>query len=767
MIGKTISHYRIVEKLGGGGMGVVYKAEDTRLGRAVALKFLPPELVRDRQALERFEREARAASSLDHPNICTIYEIGEDDGQPFLAMQLLEGQTLKHCIDGKPLDSGLMLDLAIQITDALDAAHAKGIVHRDIKPANIFVTQRGQAKILDFGLATIAAAKAEVLSGASASDDPTLGNDVQLTTPGTALGTVAYMSPEQARGEPVDARSDLFSFGVVLYEMATGRGPFTGATSAVTFDAILNRQPQPASQVNAQLPVELARVITRLLSKRPDDRYSSSRELLQELQAFSRTRQQYDSQPSGTAASRAIPSMAVLPFTNLSAEPDNEYFSDGLSEELINALAGLPGLRVASRTSAFRFRGRDADIREIGRQLNGHAVLEGSVRRAGKRLRITAQLVSVADGYHLWSQRYDREMADIFDIQDEITSAILKTLAPTLAGQQESLAQRHSENLQAYELYLKGRHFLEQRMQPTLRAAVECFQAAIDLDPTYALAHAGLGDSFSILRAYGYMSLAEGRPRAEAAVNRALDLAPGMAEPQMAVALCKCIFSANWPDAEPHFRTALELQPQSSPVLAHLGLFLSTRHRFREAAAYTAKATELDPLSPFIHGVAGLAMYGSRRYEDSIRYAERALELNPDFVLGLWPLGLAHCRLGQTARAIEVYERLATLTKRAAIFVGILGMAYALAGDREKALRLRDELVERTAREYVAPISAIPIYIGLGDRDGAFEQLKMQVAESQSGWSLETLLNPYLDELWAEPRFVELFDRLRLVRSVD
>jgi len=754
--GTRFGPYEIDAPLGAGGMGEVYRGRDTRLERKVAVKILPPHLSSNPELKKRFEREARTISSLQHPHICVLYDLGNDHGTDFLVMEYLEGETLAERLQHNAMPVGEILRIGIEVADALDKAHGEGIVHRDLKPANIFLTKQGHTKILDFGLATCRPGNG--LDSDSLAEGETLGPDNQLTSPGQAVGTVAYMSPEQARGERLDARSDLFSFGVVLYEMATGQRPFPGTTTAITFEAILNRQPRPVRDFNASIPAGLDRAMQRLMSKNPADRQRSAQELLEELRTIQAAEKQDSS--GSTRTGRKIPSIAVLPFTNQSADPDNQYFSDGLSEDLISAMARLPGLHVASRTSAFRFRGQEGDIREIGRQLNVEAVLEGSVRRSGKRLRITAQLVNVADGYHLWSERYDREIADIFDIQDEITAAIVKTLEPTLAGQQQALTRRHSENLQAYELYLRGRHFWDQRMETTLRSALECFRAAISLDPDYALAHAGLADAFSILCVYGYLAPAQARPRAEEAVKRAMELEPMLAEVQFSMGLFECIFALRFAEGEKYFWKGLELQPRSSTIHSYLSLFLSTRHRFEEAVVEAKKALELDPLSPFTWGVCGLSMHCARRFEESMRYAERALELQPNYVLGLWPLALATCSLGQISRSIEVSERLVSLTRRGTVFVGQLGMVNGLAGEKEKALTLRNELIERRANEYITPFCLMEIDRGLGDREGTYENLQDYVEDGGNGWPIEVSMGPFLDGLEEDPRCAELFRKI-------
>jgi serine/threonine protein kinase/Tfp pilus assembly protein PilF len=789
MIGQTISHYRILEQLGAGGMGVVYKAHDSRLDRALALKLLPEKLAQQPQALERFRREARAASALNHPGICTIYDIGEEDGRAFIAMEFIDGETLRAHIHGQALGLEETLKLGIEIAEALDAAHTEGIIHRDIKPANIFVTKRGQVKVLDFGLAKL------VPKGVAGGDGDVAGESSDSTSiVGIISGTPSYMSPEQIRGDDLDARTDIFSLGLVLYEMATGRQAFGGGTGGAIIEAVLTRPPVSVRTINPGTPPRLEEIIDKTLQKDRDQRYQRAADVLADLQQLKRdtetgqravegntesvlalnpdplsaTVKQESRTSTGQTGTRparvskVVGSLAVLPFENVSRDPENEYLSDGIPGSLINILATVPRLRVIAQSTVVRYKGRTIDPQAVGRELNVQAVLTGKMMQSGSSLRIGTELVDVATGSQLWGAQFDRKAGDIFAIQDEMSSEISEKLRLQLSrSEKKRLVKRHTEDADAYRLYLQGRHHWNRWTEDGFYKAIGYFGQAIEKDPSYALAYTGLAESYVLLGWNSYLPAKDAFPRGKAAAMTALQLDPDLGEAHTPLAAALWLYDWKWQDAESEFNRSLELSPAYPTANHWYAEYVMTMGRQAEAIARMKNSQELDPLSLIISVAIGWACYMARRYDDAVEQLLRTVDLDPNYPITYWILGLLYRKTGRYDLAISAGEKGVELSGGSPMMRAALAHTYGESGRAAEARQVLSDLTELGKHRYVAPHFCAGIYIGVGEYDRALECLEKSYQE-HCHWLIYLHIDPSMDALRGSPRFQELAKRVGL-----
>jgi len=778
LIGTTISHYKILEKLGGGGMGVVYKAQDIRLDRFVALKFLPPHFNIDQEAKERFILEAKATSGLDHPNICTIHEIDEtDDGQLFICMSYYDGETLKKKIERGQLEIKDAVNIIHQVTQGLAKAHSKGILHRDIKPANIMITNDGLVKIVDFGLAKLA-------------------GQAKLTKTGTALGTIAYMSPEQLKCEEVDERADIWSLGVVFYEMLTGNSPFEGEHELGIIYSIMNDEPKPISEYRQDVPIEVERIISKAIERESSRRYQRSCEVMVDLEPL-RIKGETEKltnfvSPASPAARSKIfiyggitflaamviilfflllkhfspsisaRSIAVLPFKNIGGEMENEYFCDGITEDVIAHLSKLEKLKVISRTSSMQYKNSDKSIRDISEELNVANILEGSVRRSGNNVRVVAQLIDATSDEHLWAETYDKELTQIFAIQSDVASNIAKALKTELTTEEkEQIEKQATENLESYDLYLKGRYNLSKREPDSLKNSITYFEKALDMDPDFAIAYTGLADAYTLLGNFNLLSPNETFPNAKEAAAEAIKIDPMLGEAHTSMAFALFYSEWDWTGAEREFLRGIELNPGYANAYSWYAIFLTSMGRFKEAKKQRTQALLLDPLSAVIGADIALQYFFEKKYDETTRQCQKVLGMDPLMHVAYIPIAAVYLKNSMYEEAIATLSNASLLSKGHPTLTATLAYAYAVSGRTDDAEMVLELLEERSQEEYVSSFWLAVINVGLGNFDKAFEWFERAYQE-KDGSMVFLKVMPILEPIQHDRRYNELLAKMNL-----
>jgi serine/threonine-protein kinase len=748
--------YQIIEELGHGGMGEVYQAHDKTLGRHVAIKVLPTAFASDPERLRRFEQEARATAALDHPNILVIFDVGNHEGQAYIVEELLEGESLRERLRGGALPVGKAVEYGVQIASGLAAAHGRGIIHRDVKPENLFITRHGHVKILDFGLAKLLSKPSE----RELTTSPTLAN---TTEPGMVMGTVAYMSPEQVRGQAVDHRSDIFSFGCVLYEMLTGRSAFLRDSAAETMTAILKEEPPKPTSLEASVPAPLSRAIAHCLEKRPEERFQSAKDLGFALQVEAKELPALRGRVGDAPISEPIRSIAVLPLVSFSADVDQEFFADSMTDALITDLAKIGTLRVVSRTTVMRYKRTQKSIREIARELDVDAAVEGSVERAGDRVRIRAHLIRAATDEHMWADAYERDLEDVLVLQNEVARSIAREIQVKLTPEEHAiLSSARRVDPEAYQLYLRGRYFWVKRTPESVKKAIGFFEQAINADPTYAHAYSGLADCYMSLGFsfdVGSLPPNEAIPKAKAAVAKALELTESLAEVHNPLAFIKLNYDWDFHGAETEFKRALELNPGNANVHHWYAHYLIVAGRPKDSLAESNQALELDPLSPIMNVHLGWLYYYLHDYERAMNQLNKTLELDPNYGLAYWYIGLVKEQQGVFAEALAALKQGDELLKDNLVVKADLAHALAVSGRKADAAEALRSLLAVSGTRYVNPFEIGLVHIGLGLRDEAFQWLN-RAYEERSDLVVYLRVDPRLDPIRSDPRFGELLKKI-------